>query len=189
MGSKWLDQEPSPPMLTRDTAYEATQIALHTAVHDAAFIACSHAIDKVASDFWLDPGSPAGRAAAEALSEGWETLWMSFGRLDPDWGRTLQSWREHTMLVARPIVLATFLGELPSGQIPKNVARKIVEASFGALFEAGWTVTVSILRRQTRCLRTAHRAACRGDAPNVWDRAYVAAFPVARDASTEDIAA
>lgn len=189
MGSKWLDQEPSPLLLTWDPAIAATRVALHSAVHDPAFIAHTHAIAKVATAFGLVPGSPARRAATQDLSEGWETLWLSSRRLDPDWGRTLQYWREHTMLVARPIYLATFLQALPSGHIPKNVARKIVEASFGALFEAGWTETVSILRRQTMWLHTAHRAACRGDAPNVWDRAYAAAFPVARDASTEDIAA
>jgi hypothetical protein len=149
-------------MLTWDPAIAATRVALHSAVHDPAFIAHPHAIGKVATAFGLVPGSPARRAATQALSEGWETLWLSSRRLDPDWGRTLQYWREHTMLVARPIYLATFLQALPSGHIPKNVARKIVEASFGALFEAGWTETVSILRRQTMWLHTGHRAACRG---------------------------
>lgn len=60
---------------------------------------------------------------------------------------------------------------------------------FGASFEAGWTLTVCIMRRQTRCLHAAHRAAFRVDTSNACDRAYLAAFAVAQDASSVKIAA
>lgn len=179
----------APILLPRDVSISATKVALHTAVHDSAFIACSRAVGEVGASFGFDPDSFAMKSVRYALGQGWEALWMSFRALDPNWERNLVYWREFTIRVAKPAFQDAFWEKLPGGHIPRKVADRFVEATFDALFEAGWSVTVSILRLQSSCLHAAHRAARRSGLSTAWDVAFMAAFRVTEADSCERTAA
>lgn len=179
----------APILLPRDVSISATKVALHTAVHDSAFIACSRAVGDAGASFGFDTESVAMKSVRYALGEGWEALWMSFRALDPDWERNIVYWREFTMRVARPAFQDAFWDKLPNRHIPRKIAEKFVEATFDAVFEAGWSVTVSILRLQSNCLHAAHRAARRSGLSTAWDVAYMAAFRATEAGSSERTAA
>ena len=114
----------APILLPRNVSILATKVALHTAVHDSAFIACSRAVGDAGASFGFGPDSVAMKSVRYALGEGWEALWMSFRALDPEWERNLVYWREFTMRVARPAFQDAFWDKLPNRHIPRKIAEK-----------------------------------------------------------------
>ncbi len=135
-----------------------------------------HVGARLGASFGFEPDSDVVRDARHALGEGWEALCVPFRALGPDWELELMRGSAFTMRVAEPAFQDAVWDELPGGQILRNVADTFVEATFDALCEARWTVTVSILHLQSRFLKPVHRVALFSEVSSAWVDGYLAAL-------------